>query len=65
MVRSGAKKLLRNVVQRAAGFSGLGPNSLVRKKHQHENGDNFYIRTLFSMNLGSLQSPQQALQLHP
>jgi hypothetical protein len=34
------------------------------KKHQHKNGDNFCIWTLFSMILGSLESPQQDLQLH-
>jgi hypothetical protein len=34
------------------------------KKLQYENGDNFFIRTLFSMILGSLESPQQALQLY-
>jgi hypothetical protein len=35
------------------------------QKLQYENGDNFFIRTPFSMILGSLESPQQALQLHP
>jgi hypothetical protein len=61
----GAKKLLNNVVRRAAGFSGLGPNSSAMKKHQHKNGDNFYIRIPFLMNLGSLESPQRDLQLNP
>jgi hypothetical protein len=35
------------------------------QKLQYENGDNFFIRTPFLMILGSLESPQQALQLHP
>jgi hypothetical protein len=35
------------------------------KNQQHENGDNFGIRTPFLMILGSLESPQRALQLHP
>jgi hypothetical protein len=39
----GTQKLLSNVVRRAAGFSGLGPNfsglgpnNSARKKHQHK-----------------------------
>jgi hypothetical protein len=35
------------------------------KNHQHENSDNFCIQTPFSMILGSLESPQRALQLCP
>jgi hypothetical protein len=35
------------------------------KKLQYKNGDNFFIRTPFLMILGSLESPQRALQLHP
>jgi hypothetical protein len=61
----GAKKLLRNVVRGTTGFSGLGQNSSATNKHQHENSDNFCIRTPFLMKLGSLESPQRALQLHP
>jgi hypothetical protein len=58
--------------QSGAGFPGLesgpaGPGAELstKKKHQHENGHNFCIRTPFSMNLGSLESPQRALHLHP
>jgi hypothetical protein len=53
-------------------FSGLesslarpGDELSAKKKHQHENGDNFCIRTLLSMNLGLLESSQQVLQLDP
>jgi hypothetical protein len=59
-----AKKLLSSAVRRAAGFFRPGAKLFAKKKHQHENDDNFCIRTPFSMNLGSLESPQQALQLH-
>jgi hypothetical protein len=58
------KKLLSNVVRRAAGFFRPGAELSTKKKHERENGDNFCIRTLFSMKLGSLESPQGALQLH-
>jgi hypothetical protein len=60
-----AKKLLSNVVRCAAGFFRPGAKLSAKKKHHHENSYNFCIRTPFSMNLGSLESPQQALQLHP
>jgi hypothetical protein len=58
------KKLLSNVVWRAAGFFWPGAELSAKKKYQHENGDNFCIRTPFLMNLGSLESPQRALELH-
>jgi hypothetical protein len=60
-----AKKLLSNVVRCAARFFRPGAKLSAKKKHQHKNGDNFCIQTPFFMNLGSLESPQQALQLHP
>jgi hypothetical protein len=74
-----AKKPPNSAVRQAAGFfwSGAGFPSLesgpagpgaelsTKKNHQHENGHNFCIRTPFSMNLGSLESPQRALHLHP
>jgi hypothetical protein len=41
-----------------AGFlSKTGPDNPPKKKEQHENSDNFCIRTPFSMILGSLESP--------
>jgi hypothetical protein len=43
----------------------LGRNFRPGRKHQYENGCNFCIRTPFSMILGSLESPQRALQLNP
>jgi hypothetical protein len=67
-------KLLSNVVRRATGFfrprAGAeffrpGAELSDKKKHQHENGDNLCTLTLFLMNLGSLESTQQDLQLHP
>jgi hypothetical protein len=42
----------------------LNRNSAL-KKLQYENGDNICIWTLFSVILGSLESPQRAIQLHP
>jgi hypothetical protein len=74
-----AKKHPSSAVRRAAGIfrSGAGFPSLesgpagpgaelsAKKKQQHENGHNFCIRTPFTMNLGSLESPQRALHLHP
>jgi hypothetical protein len=44
-----------------SGLAGPGAELFAKKKHQHENGDNFCIWTPFSMNLGSLESPQRAL----
>jgi hypothetical protein len=72
------KKPPSSVVRRAAGFfqsgagfpglesgpGGPGAELSAKKKHQHENGHNFCIRTPFSMNLGSLESPQRAIHLH-
>jgi hypothetical protein len=40
-------------------------DNLAWKNQQHENGDIFCIRAPFSMILGSLESPQQDIQLHP
>jgi hypothetical protein len=41
-----------------AGYFKTGSDNLPRKSEQYENNDNFCIRTLFSMILGSLESPQ-------
>jgi hypothetical protein len=41
-----------------SGPAGPGAKLSIKKKHQHENGDNFCIRTPFLMNLGLLESPQ-------
>jgi hypothetical protein len=46
-------------------FRPRGQNFRPRRKHQYENGCNFCIWTPFSMNLGSLESPQRAIQLYP
>jgi hypothetical protein len=46
------------------GTKVLSRNSSL-KKLQYENGDNFFIRTVFLMILGSLESPQWTLKLHP
>jgi hypothetical protein len=46
-------------------FRPRGQNFWPGRKHQYENGCNFCIRTPFSMILGSLESPQRPLQLHP
>jgi hypothetical protein len=74
-----AKKPPSSAVRWAAGFfrsgagfpglesgpAGPGAKLTAKKNHQHENGHNFCIRTPFSMNLGSLESPQRSLHLHP
>jgi hypothetical protein len=69
---SSAVRQVAGFFRSGAGFPGLetgpaGPGAelFVKKKQQHENGHNFCIQTPFSMNLGSLESPQRALHLHP
>jgi hypothetical protein len=52
------KKARRASLRFKAGYFKTGPDIPPRKSEQHENSDNFCIRTPFSMILGSLESPQ-------